>query len=186
MVMENGLERDIAGAQPRLLVVESNRNYLGVLSRRLAEFGYRVATAENAQAGLAELYRVPANLVLCDATLPGTTGIEFVRLIREDAAYRDLPVLLIVGRSDPATAIKAFAAGADGIIRKPCHFEVLAAGIARQLQRAEAVKQLIVDNAALDARVISRSIELREARDNILAAETERRRLAAIVEGKAA
>jgi len=180
------MERDIPGAQPRLLLIGSNRNHLGVLSRRLGEFGYRVATAENAQSGLAELYRVPAALVLCEASLPGTTGIELVRMIREDPANRDIPVMLIVGRSDPATAIKAFDAGADGIVRKPCHIEVLAAGIARQLVRAEAVKQLIVDNAALDARIVSRAIELREMRERLISAETERRRLSAIVEGKAA
>ncbi|HET9459508.1 MAG TPA: response regulator [Sphingomicrobium sp.] len=184
--MELGFDRDIVGGQPRLLVIESNRNYLGVIARRLGEFGYRIATADSAQAGLAELHRVPADLLLCSAKLPGTSGIELVRMIREDPANRDLPVMLIVGRSDTANAVKAFEAGADGIVRKPCHFEVLAAAIARQLTRAEAVRQLIVDKAALDARVISRSIELGEVRDQLRAAESERRRLAGIVAGRAA
>jgi len=179
--MEQVLEREFTGAQPRLLVIESNRNYLGVMARRLGEFGYRIATADSAQAGLAELHRVPANLVLSSAKLPGTSGIELVRMIREDPANREVPVMLIVGRSASASAVKAFDAGADGIVRKPCHFEVLAAAIARQLRRAEAVRQLIVDKAALDARVISRSIELGEIRDQLRAAETERRRLAQIV-----
>jgi len=71
-------------------------------------------------------------------------------------------------------------------LRKPCHFEVLAAAIARQIKRAEAMRQLIVDKAALDARVISRSIELGETRDQLRAAEKERRRLAGIVAGLAA
>ena len=184
--MERGFERDIGGGQPRLLVIESNKNYLGVMARRLGELGYRIATAENAQSGVAELHRVPVSLVLCSAKLPGTSGIELVRMVREDPANRDLPVMLIVGRSDPVTAVKAFDAGADGIVRKPCHFEVLAAAIARQLHRAEAVRQLIVDKAALDARVISRSIELGEVRDQLRATETERRRLAEIVAGWAA
>jgi DNA-binding response OmpR family regulator len=181
--MELGFEKQGSGEPPRVLVIESNRNYLGVLARRLGESGYRIAAAESAQAGFSELYRIPADLIVCDAKLPGTSGIEFVRMIRHDPVHCHLPVLLIVGRSDPVTAVKAFAAGADGIIRKPCHFEVLAAGIARFVERAAAVQRLVDDNAALDARVVSRAIELRELRERLSIAE---RRLAATVDGKAA
>ena len=178
--MKLGLDKQGSSEPPRVLVIESNRNYLGVLARRLAESGYRIAAAESAQAGFSELYRIPADIVVCSARLPGTSGIEFVRMIRHDPVHSQLPVLLIVGRSDPVTAVKAFAAGADGIIRKPCHFEVLAAGIGRFLERAAAVQRLVDDNAALDARVVSRAIELRELRERLSMAE---RRLAATVEG---
>ena len=184
--MELGFEQDRAGEQRRLLVIESNRQYLGVLARRLGEFGYRVATAESAQSGLAELYRVPADLVLCSAKLAVTSGIELVRMIRDDPVHSALPLLVFVGRSDPAAAVAAFEAGADGIVRKPCHMEVLAAGIARHLSRADSLRRLVQDNAVLDARVINRTIEAREAREQARAAESEWRRLAAIVEGKAA
>jgi DNA-binding response OmpR family regulator len=184
--MDLTLSMKSAGEQPRVLVIEPNRNYLGVMARRLAEFGYRVATADGAQAGLAEIYRMPVDLVLCEVNLPGTNGIELARMIRDDPVHSNVPVLLIVGRSDPAAAIRAFDAGADGVIRKPCHFEVLAACIARQLKRAEAMKKLADDKAALDAKIISRVIELRETQAQLTAAESERRRLAAMVGRRAA
>lgn len=180
------LELQTAGEQPRVLVIEPNRNYLGVLARRLGELGYRIATAECAQSGFAEMYRIPADLVLCEANLAGTSGTELVRMIRNDPVHWDLPLLLVVGRSDPAAAVRAFRAGADGVVRKPCHFEVLGAAIARQIERARAVKRLVNDNATLDAKVISRVIELREVRDQLQTVEGERRRLAAILEGRAA
>jgi DNA-binding response OmpR family regulator len=175
-----------AGEQSRVLVIEPNRNYLGVMARRLAEFGYRVATAESAQAGLAEIYRIPADLILCEVNLPGTNGIELARMIRDDPVHVNVPLLVVVGRSDPTAAIRAFEAGADGVIRKPCHFEVLAACIARQLNRAEAMKRLAGDKAALDATIVTRVIELRETQLQLSAAEAERRRLAAIVGSRAA
>ena len=175
-----------AGEQSRVLVIEPNRNYLGVMARRLAEFGYRVATAESAQAGLAEIYRIPADLILCEVNLPGTNGIELARMIRDDPVHVNVPLLVVVGRSDPTAAIRAFEAGADGVIRKPCHFEVLAACIARQLNRAEAMKRLAGDKAALDAKIVTRVIELRETQLQLTAAEAERRRLAAIVGSLAA
>ena len=184
--MELNLAMQSAGDEPRVLVIEPNRNYLGVLARRLGEFGYRVATAETAQAGLAEMYRIPVSLVLSDAKLKGTSGIELARMIRDDPVQREIPVLIVIGRSDPAAAVRAFEAGADAVIRKPCHFEVLGACIARQLKRAEAMQSLADDKTALDAKIISRVIELRETQARLSAAEKERLRLAAIVEGRAA
>ena len=50
--------------RPRILVVEPNRTNLGVMARRLAEAGYRVTTADNGEAAIAELYRLPIELVL--------------------------------------------------------------------------------------------------------------------------
>jgi DNA-binding response OmpR family regulator len=175
-----------AGEQPRVLVIEPNRNYLGVMARRLTQFGYRVATAESAQSGLAEIYRIPADLILCEVNLPGTNGIELARMLRDDPVHAGVPLLIMVGRSDPSAAVRAFEAGADGVIRKPCHFEVLAACIARQLNRAEAMKRLAGDKAALDAKIITRVIELRETQLQLSAAEAERRRLAALVDSRAA
>jgi DNA-binding response OmpR family regulator len=180
------LSMKTAGEQPRVLVIEPNRNYLGVMARRLTQFGYRVATAEGAQSGLAEIYRIPADLILCEANLPGTSGIELARMIRDDPVHANVPLLIVVGRSDPNAAVRAFEAGADGVIRKPCHFEVLAACIARQLKRAEFMKRLAGDKAALDAKIITRVLELRETQLQLSAAESERRRLAAIVDSRAA
>jgi DNA-binding response OmpR family regulator len=182
----NTLSMQTAGEQPRVLVIEPNRAYLGMMARRLAQFGYRVATAETAQAGLAEIYRIPADLILCEVNLPGTNGIELARMIRDDPVHARVPFLVVVGRSDPAAAIAAFEAGADGVVRKPCHFEVLGACIARQLNRAEALKRLAHDKAALDAKIVRRVIELRETQLQLSAAEAERRRLEAVIGRRAA
>lgn len=184
--MERNLSLRSVGQQPRILVIEPNRNYLGVIARRLSDDGYRVATADCVQAGLAEMYRIPVDLVLCEAKLQGSSGYELARLVRSDPVHNRVPLLLSVGRSDAAAAVEAFRAGADGVIRKPCHFEILAAAIARHIERSEAVKRLLDDNAALDAKIISRVLELREAQELLSRTEAERRRLAALVEGRAA
>jgi DNA-binding response OmpR family regulator len=167
--------------QPRVLVVEPKRDYLAVLARRIAEAGYRPVGADAPQAAMAELRRQPVALVLAELAMPANGGIELVRMIRDETALRDMPVLLIAGRSDNEAAVEAFASGADGIVRKPFHFEVLIARIGREIERARSVAGLREDNAALDARVVSRSIELGEMRDRWLAAESERLRLDRLV-----
>jgi DNA-binding response OmpR family regulator len=170
-----------AGQAPRVLIVEPNRNYCSVLARRIAEGGYRVATAANAQAAMAELNRTQIDIVIAELRMPGSGGAELAAMIRQDAVHRHIPVMLITGRSEPSTPVRAYEAGADDVILKPFHFEVLLARIARRLNSAQALQALRDDNAALDARVVTRAIELGEIRDQLRASEAERLRLASIV-----
>ena len=55
------------------------------------------------------------------------------------------------------------------MILKPFHFDVLIARIGRRIERARAVRRLQDDNAALDARVVERAIEIGELRDELRA-----------------
>jgi PleD family two-component response regulator len=153
--------------RPRVLVVEPSKTNLSVTARRLVEAGYRVSTADGGQTAIAELHRAPIDLVLAELDMPRMNGAELARLIRGEVMWRDLPVMLITGKSKPAGAVAAYEAGADDVILKPFHFEVLTARIARRIERARALKRLRQDNATLDARVVQRAIEVGELRDRL-------------------
>ena len=150
--------------RPRILVVEPNRNNLGVIARRLSEAGYRVTTADSGASAIAELYRLPIDLVLAELDMPRMSGAELARAIRGEVQWNDIPVMLISGKSDPKGAVRAYEAGADDVILKPFHFEVLFARIGRRIDRARSVQRLKDDNAVLDARVVARAIEVSELR----------------------
>ena len=164
-------------ARPRILIVEPDRRYVGVLGRRLCEAGFRITSATSSASALAELYRSPVDLVVAELYMPGNGGADLVRAIRSEAAWRDIPVMLITGRSEPNGAVRAYEAGADDVILKPFHFEVLFARIERRLERLRLLKTLRDDNAALDARVVARAIELGELRERLTRVEGEHRRL---------
>ena len=166
---------------PRILIVDPKRTNLTVLARRLGDEGYRIATAENGQAAIAELHRNTFQLILAELYMPGMSGSELVRAVRSESIWRDIPIILITGRSAPGGAVQAYAAGADDVVLKPFHFEVLAARIERRLARAKAIEELRRDNATLDARVVTRAIELGEVRARLLESEAELRRLAGMV-----
>lgn len=151
--------------RPRILVVEPNRTNLGVIARRLAEAGYRVTTADSGATAVAELYRLPVDLVLSELNMPRMSGAELARAIRGEVQWNELPIMLITGKSDPKGAVRAYESGADDVILKPFHFEVLVARIGRRIQRARAVKRLQEDNAALDARIVERAIQIGELKD---------------------
>ena len=165
----------------RLLIVEPNHSALGVLAKRLGEAGYRIIACENAGNATAEMLRVPVDLVLAELRMEELSGIELTRRIRDDTMLRDTPVILITGKSDTSGAVDGFGAGADDVVAKPFHFEVLAARIARRISRARSVKELRADNATLDARVITRALELGEMRVALEQSEAERIRLQQLV-----
>jgi DNA-binding response OmpR family regulator len=153
--------------RPRILVVEPNRTNLGVMARRLAEEGYRVTTADSGASAIAELYRLPIELVLAELNMPRMSGAELTRAIRGEVQWNDIPVMLITGKSEPKGAVRAYEAGADDVILKPFHFEVLIARIERRIAWARSVKRLKDDNAALDARVVERAIQIGELREEL-------------------
>src|SRR3954452_6833191 len=157
--------------RPRVLIVEPNRTNLGVLARRLSEAGYRVTTADSGEAAVAELYRFPIELVLAELDMPRLTGAELARAIRGEVQWNDIPVMLITGKSEPKGAVRAYEAGADDVVLKPFHFEVLIARIGRRIECSRSVQRLKVDNAALDARVIERAIQIGELKEKLVQLE---------------
>src|SRR5437667_9482788 len=128
-----------------MLVVEHIRTSLGVMARRLAEGGYRVTTADSGASAIAELYRLPISLVVAELNMPRMSGAELARAIRGEVQWNDVPIMLITGKSKPADAVRAYDAGADDVIVKPFHFEVLIARIERRIDRARSVQSLRAD-----------------------------------------
>ena len=165
----------------RLLIVEPNRTALQVLAKRLGEAGYRIIACDQVGNATAEMLRAPVDLVLAELRMAPVSGVELTRRIRDDIRLRDTPVILITGKSDSSGAVDGFGAGADDVVAKPFHFEVLAARIARRIARARSIRELRADNSNLDARVVTRSIELGELRAALQHSEAERLRLERMV-----
>jgi DNA-binding response OmpR family regulator len=181
MQIDPAPESNHGDGKARLLIVEPNRSALGVMARRLGEAGYRIIACDNAANATAEMLRAPVDLVLAELRMDWVSGVELVRRIRDDTALNDTPIILIAGKSDSGGAVDGFGAGADDVVAKPFHFEVLAARIARRIARARSVKELRADNATLDARVVTRAIELGEVRAALEQSEAERIRLQQLV-----
>ena len=153
--------------RPRILMVEPNRANLSIMARRLTQHGYRVITADCASGAIAELYRRPVDLVLAALSMPRTSGAELARAIHGEVQWNDIPIILITGKSRPSDAVHAYSAGADDVIAKPFHFDVLFAKIDRRILSARSIRKLRGDNATLDARLVERAIQIGELRDRL-------------------
>lgn len=165
--------------KPRLLVVTPNKGHLALLARRLGEEGYAIAAAADGAGALGELHRAGVDLVLAELVMTPMSGPELTRAIRGHAAFANLPIMLLAGRAEPAPAVRAYAAGADDVMLKPFHFELLVARVERRLAAARQLASLQADKEALDARAALKAIEIGELKDRMVRLEAERWRVGA-------
>lgn len=166
------------GATRTILIVDADRAALTMLGQQIGRLGYFVVLAESGIEALDLIAGRGFDLVLIAADMPGLGGTQVLAEIRSNRETTDLPVILIAAHADEGRAVQAFAAGADDHVVRPFALAELAARIARTLARAQRIAELKRSNAALDARVAARAIELGEARSALAAARADRSRLA--------
>ena len=165
-----------------VLAVDDSRTNLGVIGKRLGHLGYLAVLCDNGAEALDLIAGRGFDLVLLDMVMPGMSGLHVLREIRGSRDTADLPVIMLTGRSDPAAAVEALAAGADDHVAKPFAFEVLNARIERVLARARRIADLKRSNAALDARIAARAMELGETKTELAASRADRQRLVASIQ----
>lgn len=117
----------------RVLIVEDSPRISSFLEKGLSEEGYAVATAADGNTGLALAQAEEFDVAIVDVMLPGRSGIELVRDLRE--AGSTLPVLLLTARDGTEDKIAGLDAGADDYLTKPFDFSELTARLRALLRR---------------------------------------------------
>ncbi|MGE0064007.1 MAG: response regulator [Xanthobacteraceae bacterium] len=119
---------------PHLLVVDDDRRIRDLLSRFLMSEGYRVTTADTAADARAKLNGLHFDLLVLDVMMPGETGMELAKSIREKSA---VPILMLTARHETESRIEGLQAGADDYLAKPFEPRELSLRIASILKRAQ-------------------------------------------------
>src|SRR3954471_10399681 len=119
---------------PHLLVVDDDRRIRDLLSRFLSTEGYRISTADSAAAARAKLISLKFDLLVLDVMMPGETGFEFARDIRQTST---VPILMLTARDGAESRITGLEIGADDYVAKPFEPRELALRIANILKRAK-------------------------------------------------
>jgi PAS domain S-box-containing protein len=103
---------------PRILVVEDSPTQARQLAFVLEEAGFAVATAPDAERGFRLLDRDAFEVVLTDLVLPGASGFELCRRIKDHPGHRRTPVIVLTSQADPVNVLRGLEAGADGFMTK--------------------------------------------------------------------
>src|SRR5438309_1535217 len=134
---------------PRILVVDDQPSIAGLMSQLLSMRGYDVTTAANAEQAEAEVHRRLPDLILSDVMMPGKSGYEFCRGLKENPATRLIPFVLITGLTDSADKLRGIEAGADDFLNKPVLAEELIARVHSLLRLKEFTDELETADSVL-------------------------------------
>ena len=122
-------------AQPNVLVVEDDVHIAHVLSFMLERQAYRVIHMADGRAAVQHVQSQPApDLVLLDVMLPYVDGFELIRLIRAQAGWDSVPVLMLTAKNAERDTVRALDAGANDFIIKPFQPQELLARLRRFLK----------------------------------------------------
>jgi response regulator RpfG family c-di-GMP phosphodiesterase len=102
----------------RILLVDDDPALRTLLTTTFEVADVEVVEAGNADAARRQIQRARPSVIVLDVKMPGQSGLELCRELKDDPATSDIPVVLLSG-SDGGTAATAKAAGAEAIVRKP-------------------------------------------------------------------
>ena len=138
----------------RILVVEDEESYSDPLSYLLEREGYDVAVAQTGPEGLAEFDRNGADLVLLDLMLPGLSGVDVCRALRQRSS---VPVIMLTAKDSEVDKVVGLEIGADDYVTKPYSGRELLARIKAVLRRLSEPEELLPPT--LEAGAVGMDVE---------------------------
>lgn len=157
---------------PHLLVVDDDRRIRTLLSRYLSAEGYRVTTADNAADARAKLGGLSFDLLILDVMMPGESGFELAKSIRESSS---VPILMLTARTEKEDRINGLEIGADDYVGKPFEPRELSLRVASILRRAQPAPPTTPEQACFGPFVFDNALgELRRGEEIIHLTDRER------------
>jgi len=124
----------------RILIVEDEESFSDPLSYLLRKEGYDVVVTETGPDGLAEFDKNGADLVLLDLMLPGLSGIDVCRTLRQRSS---VPVIMLTAKDSEIDKVVGLELGADDYVTKPYSSRELLARVKAVLRRLAEPEDLL-------------------------------------------
>jgi two-component system cell cycle response regulator DivK len=116
-----------------ILVIEDNPSNMKLAVLVLEGDGHQVLQASDSEDGLRLARQRHPELILMDLQLPGMDGLEATRLLKADAATRDIRVVALTALAMSGDRERIEAAGCDGYVAKPIRYQDLLAVVREKL-----------------------------------------------------
>jgi two-component system alkaline phosphatase synthesis response regulator PhoP len=117
----------------RILVVDDDPEIVTMLSARLGKRGYKISTASDGHKAIELAKKELPDVVLLDVMMPGKSGWEVARAIKQDPATHAVKIVMVSAIGEKTNEITAPIYGADAHVDKPFEFEHLERVIAQLL-----------------------------------------------------
>jgi two-component system phosphate regulon response regulator PhoB len=122
----------------RILIVDDNEDTRQLFAQTLSGESYEVTLANDGDEALRKVGWTHPDLILLDLMMPGVDGLRVCRALKQNPAYRPIPILMISAKfADPASRQQAVEAGAEEILIKPIDPSNLLAKIKTHLNKTD-------------------------------------------------
>ena len=155
-------------APKRILAVDDDPDYRGLLADCLRKRGYDVAHAASGEEAIQLLAVQTVDCVLLDRSMAGIGGIETCRRLKSSAIVRDTPLIILTASEQRDAVLEGLGAGADDFVSKVSGFDVLSARIQAQIRR----KQIEDEQRKVREQLLRSELDAAEARASKALAET--------------
>ena len=133
----------------KILIVDDNLANLDVLLRTLSEKGYDISVATDGDMALKAVAAACPDLILLDIMMPGINGFEICKRLKNDPATKDIPVIFLSAKTDPADIVQGFQCGGVDYITKPFKKDEVLVRVSTQLQLREKTNKLNIAQAEI-------------------------------------
>ncbi|MBN8713428.1 MAG: phosphate regulon transcriptional regulator PhoB [Xanthomonadales bacterium] len=123
--------------QKRILIVEDEASIREMVAFALRKADMAVAQAADAREALLAIADAPPDLILLDWMLPGMSGLELARRLRQEAASAEVPIIMLTARGEEIDRVNGLEAGVDDYVVKPFSTRELVARIRAVLRRSQ-------------------------------------------------
>ena len=147
----------------RILVVEDEAPIREMLCFVLEQKGYETVEAEDYADGLAKVREPYPELIVLDWMMPGGSGIQFLKQLKQDEMTRQIPVVMLTARGEEEDKVRGLEAGADDYITKPFSPKELTARLHAVMRRVSPTSvDEVIEVQGLKLDPVSRRVSAEE------------------------
>ncbi|MCM8568616.1 substrate-binding domain-containing protein [Gramella jeungdoensis] len=135
---EEPINKDLDENAETVLIIEDNTDLSYVLKKKLST-EYHVYLSDGTD-GIEKAFEIVPDVIICDLNLPGKTGFEICRELKNDLRTSHIPTIILTALDDKESRLKALKAGADTYITKPFNYEILRESLKSALYNREKLR----------------------------------------------
>ena len=148
-------------SKPRILIVDDEPSIVKLLAEMLRPEGYRCFGCQSGKDASQLLNIKGFDVVLCDVQMPGMSGLELLRLVREK--HPCTASVMVTGEGDVRLGVQAMKEGADDYLLKPLSLDAVLASVNEVLQRKKLETKMENHRQHIEGMVEQRTAQLRRA-----------------------
>ena len=135
--------------QYKILIVDDETINLDFFDVMLSKLGFAVEKAEDGVEALEKVKRFFPDIILLDNIMPRMSGWELTRILKNDAKYKEIPIIMFSALDDVKDKVEGFELGVDDYITKPYNFSEVLARIRAVLRNRALYAQIVVRESRL-------------------------------------